>query len=171
MSKNNENRKITKEKLATANSVDSKLLDLCSTLSEAVFSITCTAALLSLASQALPSNSGGIFLCQYSPSAGKKTVYQQGISLLFQLLHRFFKSVDKITGEGDLRTCSTYKRRTVGGIRRFIWSLKISQEGHWGCNPHFDYSISSNFNHQFLWKGDMLLPLGDVILPLGWTDD
>lgn len=96
--------------------------------------------------------SGGIFLCQYSLSAGKKDCTSATDLSFFQLLHKFFESVDKVAGEGDIRTCSIYKRSTVGGIRRFIWSLKISQEGHCGCNPHFDYYISSKFQSSIPFK-------------------
>lgn len=70
----------------------------------------------------------------------------------FSAFSQILDSVDKVTGEGDIRICSTYKRRTVGRIRRFIWSLKISQEGHCGCNPHFDYYISSKFQSSIPFK-------------------
>lgn len=86
---------------------------------------------------------GRFFLCQYSLLAREKTAQLQGIALLFQLSHRLFKSTDKVTGEGDIRTCSSCKRGAVGGIRRFIWSFKTS---------HFHYYISPKFQSPISFK-------------------
>lgn len=124
------------------------------TLSEAAFSATCTAALLSLGSQVLPSNERfqrNFSVPVFSISWKKDCTSTRDLSS-FSAFTQFSESVDKVTGKGDIRTCSTYKRATVGGIRRFIWSLKISQEGHCGCNPHFDYYISSKFQSSIPFK-------------------
>lgn len=157
MSKNNENRKIAKEKLATANSVDPKVLDFCSSANlkwgSFFHHLHCSSAVTFQSGTTQQWALLEEFFCASALyQLEKKTAHQQGITLLFHLLRKFFDSMDKVTGEGDIRTCSTYKRRTVGGIRRCIWSLKISQKGHCRWEIYFHYCISSKFQSSIPFK-------------------
>lgn len=156
MSKKDEKREITKDKLATATSVDPKLWDFCSsqTLRKVAFLSPARQLCCHLPAgyYAAINTSGRLFLCQYSLLAREKTAHQQGIALLFQLSHRLFNSTDKVTGEGDIRTCSNCKRGAVGGIRSLMRSFKTSQEGCCRCNPHFHYYISSKLQSPIRFK-------------------
>jgi len=51
------------------------------------------------------------------------------------------------------------------GVSKFLRKVIV------GVILTFMTTFHQHFNHQFLLKGDIFLPLGYVILPLGGTDD